>query len=111
MKRKRAVKKTEIGRRALRITQVADAPVYIFTLRAKEIFQVAELSRIARDDTGELIGYQRSEVRDHVADITSYLDGDEPLFPNALIIALKSESVKFEGGRGPKDETAAAGTI
>jgi DGQHR domain-containing protein len=105
------MKRNEIRRRALRITQVADAPVYLFTLRAREIFQVAELSRIARDDTGALIGYQRSEVRQHIADITSYLDGDGPLFPNALIIALKPQAVRFEGGRGPKDETAAAGTI
>ncbi len=116
MKKKRqATKKNEIARRALRITQVLDAPVYLFTLRAREIFQVAELSRIARDDTGELIGYQRSEVRDHVADILTYLNGESPLFPNALIIALKPESVKFELSRGPKDDptaaTAAAGTI
>jgi DGQHR domain-containing protein len=118
MKRKPAVPpKNEIARRALRITQVPDAPVYLFTLRAREIFQVAELSRIARDDTGELIGYQRAEVRDHVADILNYLDGDSPLFPNALIIALKPEFVTFFLRRGPRDKidptasTAADGVI
>jgi DGQHR domain-containing protein len=103
--------KTEITRRALRINHVPESPLYLFTLRASEIFQVAELSRIARDETGELIGYQRPEVRNHVAEITAYLDDERPLFPNALIIALRAESVKFEESRGPKDETATAGTL
>jgi len=100
-----------LSRRALRVTQIPDAPVFLFTLRAREIFQVAGLSRVERDETGELIGYQRPEVRDHVADILRYIDGDSPLFPNAIIIALKPESVKFETSTGPKDDTAQAGTL
>ena len=37
---------------------------------------------------GDLIGYQRPEVRQHVQEITEYLDGDQVLFPNPIIIAL-----------------------
>ena len=33
-----------IVRRALKLVQVADSPVYLFTLRASEVFRVAELS-------------------------------------------------------------------
>src|SRR5437879_3207358 len=105
------MKNQVLTRRALKVVQVPDAPVYLFTLRASEIFQVAELSRVARDQTGELIGYQRPEVRDHVADILRYIDGESPLFPNALIIALKPNFVKFEASTGPKDDTAIAGTL
>jgi DGQHR domain-containing protein len=100
-----------IVRRALKLVQVSDAPVYLFTLRAGEVFRVAELSRVTRDETGELIGYQRPEVRSHVTEITSYLNDQRPLFPNALILALRPDAVRFEESRGPKDETTVAGTL
>ena len=43
-----------------------------------------------RDDVGELIGYQRPEARGHIQEITDYLDSEQPLFPNPIIIALPS---------------------
>ena len=89
-----------LSRRALRIIQGTEAPVYLFSLTAREIFQVAEISRVGRGDHSELIGYQRPEVRQHVKEITDYLDGDDVLFPNPIIIALPS-AVKWTGSRGP----------
>jgi DGQHR domain-containing protein len=87
-------------RRALRITQGGTAPVYLFSLTAREILHVAEISRVGRGDHNELIGYQRPEVRQHVKEITDYLDGDGVLFPNPIIIALPS-TVKWTSSRGP----------
>ena len=75
------------------------APLYMFTLTAGEILQVADISRVSRDDLGELIGYQRPEVRQHIQEITDYLDSDQPLFPNPIIIALPS-TVRFTCSRG-----------
>ncbi len=89
-----------LSRRALRIIQGAEAPVYLFSLTAREILQVAEISRVGRGDHSELIGYQRPEVRQHVKEITDYLDGADVLFPNPIIIALPS-SVKWTSSRGP----------
>src|ERR1700733_5131220 len=98
-------------RRALRITQGAGAPVYLFSLTAREILQVAEISRVGRGDHSELIGYQRPEVRQHVKEIIDYLDGDDVLFPNPVIIALPS-TVKWTSGRGPKvDGISTSGII
>jgi DGQHR domain-containing protein len=99
-------------RRALRIIQGGGTPVYLFSLTAGEILQVAEISRVARGDQGELIGYQRREVRQHVKEITDYLDGDGVLFPNPIIIALPS-AVRWKGSRGPNvsDGIAEGGTI
>ena len=96
------VKSTEciLSRRALRITQDSEAPVYLFSLAAREILQVAEISRVGRGDHSELIGYQRPEVRQHVKEITDYLNGDDVLFPNPIIIALPS-TVKWTSSRGP----------
>lgn len=99
-------------RRALRIIQGGGAPVYLFSLTAGEILQVADISRVARGDQGELIGYQRREVRQHVKEITDYLDGDDVLFPNPIIIALPSV-VRWKGSRGPNvsDGIAEGGMI
>ena len=101
-----------LARRALRITQAADAPLYMFSLTAGEILQVADISRVSRDDLGELIGYQRPEVRQHIQEITDYLDSDQLLFPNPIIIALPS-TVRFTCSRGPNvsDGIAASGTL
>jgi DGQHR domain-containing protein len=101
-----------LARRALRITQADQAPLYMFTLMAGEILQVADISRVSRDDLGELIGYQRPEVRQHIQEITDYLDSDQPLFPNPIIVALPS-SVHFTCSRGPNvsDGIAASGTL
>ena len=58
-----------LARRALRIEQSSECPLYLFSLTAKEILQVADISRVARDQAGELIGYQRPEVRQHIQEI------------------------------------------
>src|SRR5437016_5301493 len=101
-----------IIRHALEIHQVADVPVYLFTLTAGEILQVADISRLTRDQNGELIGYQRREVKKHVQEIADYLNGDRPVFPHPIILAL-SPSVRFRRKRGPKpsDGFAVAGEL
>lgn len=101
-----------LRRRALCIEQTKCGPLYLFTLRADEIFDVAEVTRVHRSRSDELIGYQRAEVRQHVEDILEYLNGDEVLFPNSIILALSSV-VRFRRSRGPEndDGLAKAGVI
>lgn len=99
-------------RRALRIRQTDDYPLYVFSLTAEEILRIADVSRVSRDQSGDLIGYQRPEVRKHIREITEYLDGDEVIFPNPIILALSSD-VRFTRSRGPNvsDGSAEAGTL
>jgi DGQHR domain-containing protein len=101
-----------ISRRALQIRQVDDAPLYLFTLTAAEVLQVADISRVSRDQQGNLIGYQRAEVKQHVQQIIDYLNSPRPLFPNAIILAFRPV-VKFSSIRGPNafDGLASAGTL
>lgn len=101
-----------IRRRALRVLQDPKHALYLFTLTAEELFQVADISRVSRDEVGKLIGYQRPEVKKHVKGITEYLDSGEVLFPNPIILAISS-SATFKEVRGPKvDEgLAEAGTL
>lgn len=101
-----------IERRALRIVQDPEAPLYLFALSAADVSQVADVARISRDEAGKLIGYQRPEKRSHVKQILTYLDSGEVLFPNGLILALP-ETVRFKSSRGPatSDGLATAGTL
>jgi DGQHR domain-containing protein len=112
MTRAQRVAGRKIMRRALRISQNADNPLYLFSLTAQEILQVADISRVGRDEGGKLIGYQRPEVRRHIQDIVDYLNGDQVIFPNSIILAL-SPRVRFRQSRGPLvgDGRAEAGVL
>ncbi len=98
---------TVLRRRALCIEQTKSGPLYLLTLRADEIFEIAEVTRINRSRSDELIGYQRAEVRRHVEDILEYLNGDDVLFPNSLILAL-TPSARFRRSRGPENDDGLA---
>lgn len=101
-----------LERRALKVLQSDSTPLYLFTLAAEEIDLVADVARISRDEAGKLIGYQRPEKQKHVKQIQEYLDTDDPLFPNGLILALPPE-VRWRSSRGPStsDGLSIAGTL
>ena len=98
--------------RALRIEQNTAHPLFMFSLLGADLMSISDISRVSRDDTGALIGYQRPEVRRHVSEIVDYLDGKNVIFPNALVLALSS-AVRFKKSRGPKvgQSTVTPGTL
>ncbi len=104
--------KKVIRRRALRINQNDRHPLYVFCLTGSEILSVADISRLSRSDAGKLIGYQRPQVKRHIQDIVSYLNSDDIIFPNSLILALSSE-VKFKPTRRrqERDGLVVSGTL
>lgn len=85
--------------RALRIIQAEEYPLYVFMLRAQDILQFADISRVSRGEASKLIGYQRPPVRKHIQEIVDYLDSDSPILPNPIIMALSSQ-VHFRSTRG-----------
>jgi DGQHR domain-containing protein len=101
-----------IQRRAIRLSQNEGHHLFLLGLTGEELLQIADVSRISRDDAGTLLGYQRPEVKRHVNDIVEYLNGEKVLFPNSIILAL-STRVRFLHSRGPKvdDGHAISGTI
>lgn len=99
--RKRCEPKILVKRATQLIQAKGVPPLYQFSLTGEELHEVADISRISRDESGKLIGYQRAGVRKHIDGIADYLDGDRPLMPNPIILAL-TEDVKFIGSRGPK---------
>ncbi len=69
--------------------------IYTFGINGKEIPRIATISRVHRDDEGAIGGYQRPEVLAHVGEIRRYLESENPLLPNSLVIAF-DRRVKFE---------------
>ncbi len=86
--------------RALRTQQAKGVDVFGFFMPGGKITQVADISRLERDEDDQLKGFQRREIRNHVKGIVDYLNQGSVLFPNAVILALSSE-VKFVRSRGP----------
>ncbi|WP_217474366.1 DGQHR domain-containing protein DpdB [Stutzerimonas stutzeri] len=107
-------KNQEIVVRALRTTQGDNLDVYALFIRGSDLVRIADISRISRDDSDTLKGFQRPEIRSHVKGIINYLNQGNVLFPNAIILALSPE-IKFMASRGSKptgDEgIAQAGTL
>jgi DGQHR domain-containing protein len=96
-----AKKNAEIVIRALHTKQGPGLDVYAFFIRGADIVRLADISRITRDDSDALKGFQRPEIRSHVKGIADYLNQGHVLFPNAIILAL-SPQVHFVASRGTK---------
>lgn len=86
----------------MKTTQGNNVDVYSFFLFGSDITRVADISRMARDET-ELKGFQRKEIRTHVNAIVEFLDSGPVLFPNAIILALSPE-IEFKFSRGSRPE-------
>ena len=96
-----------VTRRALMLRQADGNALYLFALLPSEVQRVSDISRVGRDDGQKLIGYQRSEIRQHVDEIRDYLDQGNVLFPNAIILAFEDE-LSFTRSRGPLNEDGLA---
>lgn len=81
-----------LKRSALRIEQDRGRTLYLFSLPAGDLSRVADVERIHRDKQGDVAGYQRGVISAHVRNITEYLDGNDVLFPNSIILALSSKA-------------------
>ena len=73
--------------RALRTYQ-GENEVYSFFIDGRDIFKIADITRISRDDAGELKGFQRKSIQNHISGIVEYLHQKDVLFPNAIILAF-----------------------
>jgi len=93
--------KNEIVLRALHTIQGDGLDVYSFFIRGSDILKIADVSRVGRDESDALKGFQRPEIKSHVKGIIDYLSQGNVLFPNSIILAMSPE-VKFAASRGTK---------
>src|SRR5882762_4177556 len=102
---KRGVKsmnaQTELRVPALEITQRPGRVFYSFAVDGKLLASFTTISRIRRDASEALIGYQRPEVLSHINEIREYLESSNPLLPNAIVIAFNDRVTFLPGETAP----------
>ena len=103
-------RRKRLRRQALRLEQHPRYPLFTFALTGTELLAITGIARLNRDEAGRLLGYQRPEVRRHVRNIAEYLNSNDVLFPNAVVLALDSNS-RFRARRGQADVHSAVGTL
>jgi len=91
---------------ALAFDQGAAGSLYAFAVEGRRLGEIATIARVRRDDTGDLLGYQRPEIRRHVAAIRTYLESEAPRLPNALVVAF-DKRVRFEPTGNPTGNLSA----
>lgn len=80
---------------ALEIRQGPDRVLYSFAVDGKRLPEITAVSRIHREEEGELGGYQRPEALAHIKAIKRYIESPNALMPNALVVAFDPR-VTFE---------------
>src|SRR5438094_8176371 len=73
---------------ALEIRQGPTRLLYSFAIDGKQLDQIAAVSRIHRDETHRIEGYQRPEVLSHIKNIRNYVESQGAMLPNALVLAF-----------------------
>src|SRR4051794_23073529 len=80
---------------ALAIRQDPDRQLFSFAIDGKRLSEVAAISRVQRDASQQLQGYQRAESFAHIKQIRQYLETTGAILPNALVVAF-DERVQFK---------------
>jgi DGQHR domain-containing protein len=75
----------------LSLSQSKRTPVVTFQASAETIAKIATIDRARRDAEGILSGFQRPQIRSHIAEIQDYLElDDDPILPNAIVLGFPS---------------------
>lgn len=104
-KKKRAAKKSETKKAktlqlaALEVKQGKNRNLYSFAVDGKQLRDFCTISRVSRYGSEALDGYQRPEVVSHINQIREYLESENPLLPNAIVVAF-DDSVRFRPNPG-----------
>jgi DGQHR domain-containing protein len=73
---------------ALRAKQGEHHGVFCFTATAEEVLAIARIDRAGRDAQGDLFGFQRPQIAQHIQQIRDYLQRRDAVLPNSVVIAL-----------------------
>lgn len=80
---------------AIEIRQGKGRPLYSFGIDGKKLLDIAQISRIGRNEKAKITGYQRPEVISHIKEIRAYLETESAILPNAIVVAFNTK-VTFE---------------
>jgi DGQHR domain-containing protein len=62
--------------------------VFSFVASAAQVFEIARIDRVGRSQTGELLGFQRPQIAAHIHEIRDYLEREDAVLPNSVVIAF-----------------------
>jgi DGQHR domain-containing protein len=62
--------------------------LFAFCARAADVLSFAQIDRIGRREDGSLKGFQRPQVAAHIREIRAYLERDDAVLPNSVVIAF-----------------------
>lgn len=74
--------------KGVRAQQASGHDVFSFAATPNDILKFSEIERVGRNEDGQLKGFQRHQVASHIRDIRDYLQRDDALLPNAIILAF-----------------------
>lgn len=66
-----------------------------FVARTSELRRFAAIDRISRDDGGQISGFQRPQIAAHIREIKDYLESENAILPNPIVIAF-TEGAKID---------------
>jgi DGQHR domain-containing protein len=73
---------------ALGAHQARGARVFTFAAQVGDILATCEISRLGRNEAGELFGFQRPQVTNHIHEIRDYLEQPGAVLPNAIVVGF-----------------------
>jgi len=79
---------TKLTFQAIQAKQSQTHTVLSFAALASELQQFATIERVARNEAGELSGFQRPQIAGHIREIRDYLEKPEAILPNPIVIAF-----------------------
>jgi len=96
---------------ALEVRQGKSRVLYSFAVDGKLLPEFTTVSRITRAEE-KILGYQRPEVFSHILEIQTYIESNNPMIPNAIVVAF-DERVRFKPlGKGmPSQPYSRFGTL
>ncbi len=68
--------------------QSAMHDVLTFTASAADILEFAAIDRAGRESDGSLSGFQRPQIAGHIRNIRDYLEQDDAVLPNPIVVAF-----------------------
>lgn len=76
-----------------------------FVARASDLQRFAVIDRIGRDGEGRLSGFQRPQIASHIREIRDYLESEDAILPNPIVVAFTSGvlvemDMDMDGGPG-----------
>lgn len=84
--------------------------MFAFGIEGRLVAGFARAHQMQMSDDGDLQGYQRAEVANHIAEIRRYLESEQAILPNAVVLAFDSRVV-FTPAPGFQSEWGTPGKL